>query len=125
MSVMVMGKEHFERIGKYLSLTMSERRAEELCLRWHELNLKNFVERYKHHGETFEGLEFERLDFSRVGIPSAVQVHSDLRGVYYNCIDYGEEIDPEGLKKLENIVKRVENSKEYQITKHFEDYVAF
>lgn len=125
MSVMVMGKEYYERIGKYLSLRMSEERSQELCLKWHELNLRNYVERYKHHGEKFEGLEFEELNFSRVGIPSAVQVHSDLRAVYYNCIDYGEEIDPEALSKLEEYIKLVENSEEYHITKRYEEQVAF
>ncbi|MGG3573239.1 hypothetical protein ABES80_12255 [Bacillus gobiensis] len=125
MSVMVIDKEYFERIGKFFTLTMSEDRAKELCHSLSELNVRNYCERYN---EPFtEGLEFQanELNFSEVAIPSAVQVMSDLKAIHYNCIDYGEKINKNVLNDLKDRISRLERSPEYQLTKQYAESVKY
>lgn len=128
MSVMIINEETFQRIGKFMSLRNKNIKAVYKKLEsWHELNLKNYCKRYERHGEVFEGLEFEakNFKFDYIPIPSAVQVMSDLNGLYYNCCDYGNEINMEAMNELEAEIKKVSTLKEYELTKQFSDDVAF
>lgn len=128
MSVMVINEDNFKRIGKFMSLR--NKNIELLCKTldsWHELNIRNYCKRYEHHGEEFNGLEFQSsgFDFTRIPIPSAVQVVSDLRGLLYNCDEYGMDINPEAFTQLKMELVKVELLPEYKVTKEFVDSVVY
>lgn len=128
MSVMVINEENFKRIGKFMSLRRNDKEGLRKTLdSWHELNIRNYCKRYDHHGEKFKGLEFHAKDFNYydIPIPAAVQVMSDLKGLLYNCIEYGSKIDPEALTKLKMEITAISLMDEYKATKQFEDDVAY
>lgn len=127
MSVMVINEGQLSRVGKFLSLSMTDEKALELTLQWHKLNLKNFAERYKEHGEYYDGPEVNPHEWSlsEVAIPASVQAVSDMEALYYNCIDYGRDIDEEALEQLYKAIERVKSSKEYQLTEHLESQVKY
>lgn len=124
MSVMILEKDMFVRIGKYLSLSYGDEQVVKLLKGFLELNQQNYAVRYK---EEFSGVptyQFSDVTFSFEPIPSAVQVHSDIGRLIYNCIDYGDEINPSLIEYLESERARIERSAEYEATKRFQRHVA-
>lgn len=128
MSVMIISENVLKRIGKYLNLrTYETSKTTENLQAWHELNIKNYCEAYKSHGEVYEGALYdtESFDYSLIPIPSAIQVMSDLSGLHYNCVDYGEDINEKAFKSLTNEINKILEYDDYKATVRFEDDVCF
>lgn len=122
MSVMIIGRESFERIGKYMTLRASEEFAVAELNEWHEVNQRNFAKRYR---EDYEGPLFDmnEVNFVQVAIPSAVQVVSDLDSLIYNCMDCMS--DHLAYGRMVNFRDRIKATEEYRVTRQFKDQVKY
>ena len=124
MSVMILEKDMFVRIGKHLSLKHEEKDVVKLLNGFLELNQRNYAARYREEYSGVPTYQFNDVTFRFEPISSAVQVHSDIGRLIYNCIDYGDTINPVLLEYLENEKTRIEQSAEFEATKRYQRYVA-
>lgn len=119
MSAMVVEKECFERVGKFMKAwkNESDTRIIERLERWQKLNRDNLSARYtvpfdEPHATFTEAYERQPL----IG---PEQMLESLRFIQYQCVDYAEEIDSETLLEIEEMAVRVQA--EFQLNSQFRE----
>lgn len=120
--VRLVDEEYFDRIGKYMSLREDACDVRDRLERWSNLNYQNYSKRYGENLMTYH-IDADSIDFSRVAIPSAVQVVSDISTLYYNCIDYGYQLEPLIMREIADYRDTVVSGDEYPTVSMYSDYV--
>lgn len=103
MSVILIDKETFERVGKFF-LAWKGESGERILRRlseWEKYNRKNFELRYSENLEN-PPTNFKLEDLSSHPLISPEQMYKSLDFIKYQCIDYANEIDEEDTLNLIN-----------------------
>lgn len=120
--VRLVDEEYFDRIGKYMSLREDACDVRDRLERWSNLNYQNYSKRYGENLMTYH-IDADSIDFSRIAIPSSVQVVSDISTLYYNCIDYGYQLEPLIMREIADYRDTVVSGDEYPTVSMYSDYV--
>jgi hypothetical protein len=105
MSVMIINKSSLELLGKFLTISISEEKALEKVKSLHDLNTKNYAIRYQ--GDITPCIDsFEIYNQPLISPEQAVKT---LESLYYNCVDYGKDINLNLLNEIEKMVDDLKN----------------
>lgn len=125
MSVMLIKKETFLRVGKYISLTRPENEAKALVAKFCEFNIRTYEKRYGERVADVEHLSPAMVDFSDVPLAAGIQIDTDFGAIMYNCSDYAEYLDPTTWTTLKRLRKELQATDFYKVSKKYDDYTTY
>ncbi|GAJ40305.1 hypothetical protein [Saccharococcus caldoxylosilyticus] len=124
MSVMLIGQETFERVGKFLKAWKGE--SDEVIfarlVKWESLNRQNFERRYS-EPVNFPEMQIRSINISLQPLISPEQMLKSLQFIHYQCCDYADEIDPVTLKEIETFIKEIQ--KDFTINQTFLEFCSW
>lgn len=125
MSVMLINRDTFLRVGKYLTITMEEEKAKELVSRFSKFNIKTYEKRYGERVSESEYISPESIKFYTVPLASGIQLDSDFGAIMYNCSDYAEDIDINAWRMLESFRNALQKTDFYKVSKAYDEYTTY
>lgn len=109
MSVMLIGKETFERVGKFFKVWKgeSDERILNRLSKWESYNRQNYELRYSEKVE-YPPTDYKMINLSFQPLISPEQMLNSLQFIHYQCCDYSNEIDKDAtLNEIEKYIEQV------------------
>lgn len=124
MNVRIMDISYLNRIAKFMSLTMAVGKAKEKVINFHRLNCLNYC---KYHNVEFNSPKYsiDDIDITAIPLISSVQAVSDLEAVYFNCLEYGDELDFQAIEEMRIRIEQFKEHFEYDFMKRFKDHILY
>ena len=125
MSVMLINRDTFLRVGKYLTISMGVEEAKELVSRFSKFNINTYEKRYGERVDKSEYILPESIKFYEVPLASGIQLDNDFGAIMYNCSDYAEDIDPDTWEMLSTLREALRKTEFFIISKEYSDHVTY